>query len=119
MAVNLIIFILNIILSILHPIKHIPQIIHTVTTKKANDLSSLNILCEFILNIMSLVSCILVYVFMGKQKFFIPILIGKASSTIFIVTIYILKIKYTDSNTYNIQSTIEERSPLNYKSFDV
>lgn len=116
MSINLIILILNIVLSILHPIKHIPQILHTITTKKANDLSELNILCEFILNIMSLTSCILVYVYMGKQKFFLPILIEKASSTVFIITIYILKIKYT--NPHNIQSTIEERAPLNYKSFD-
>ena len=117
MSISLIILILNTVLSVLHPIKHIPQILHTIATKKANDLSKLNILCEFILNIMSLTSCILVYVYMGKHKFFLPILIEKASSTVFIITIYILKIKYTDS--HNVQSTVEERSPLNYKSFDV
>tara|TARA_X000000950_G_C13781092_1_gene605109 strand:+ start:220 stop:573 length:354 start_codon:yes stop_codon:yes gene_type:complete len=117
MSINLIVLILNIVISVLHPIKHIPQILHTVITKKANDLSKLNILCEFTLNIMSLTSCILIYVYMGKQKFFLPILIEKASSTIFIITIYILKIKYTHPN--NIKSTIEERAPLSYKSFDV
>ena len=116
MNISFIVLILNIILSILHPIKHIPQILHTVSTKKANDLSKLNILCEFILNIMSLTSCILVYVFMGKQKFFLPILIEKASSTIFIITIYILKIKYT---TDQEETTIEERYPLNYRSINV
>lgn len=85
---------LNIIISVLHPIKHIPQILHTINTKKVEDLSKTNIICELVLNLMSVSSCILVYIYMGKKTFFIPILVEKLSSTILIGTIYYLKDKY-------------------------
>lgn len=115
MNINFILLIFNSIIFILHPIKHIPQIIHTVKTKRANDISKVNIICEFILNIMSLISSILVYIYMGKHTFFVPILIEKLSSTIFIITIYCLRMKYSYDD---IPCTNEETMPLNYKSFD-
>ena len=100
-------FIFNTIISILHPIKYIPQIIHTINTEKANDLSQLNIICEIGLNLMSLTSCILIYFSVGKKIYFLPIIIEKSSSTIFIIMIYILKQKYTIVHSY------EESIPLN------
>lgn len=103
-----IILALNIIISILHPIKHIPQIIHTIQIKRTEDLSKTNIICELGLNIMSLTSCILIYFYMGKHKFFLPIVIEKASSMVFITIIYILKNKYT-LKTF----TYEEIKPIN------
>ena len=100
--------VLNTIISILHPIKHIPQIIHTMQIKRTEDLSKTNIICEFGLNIMSLTSCILVYFYMGKHKLFLPVIIEKASSTIFITIIYILK------NEYALKThTYEEIKPIN------
>jgi len=119
--ISTLLLILNICISILHPIKHIPQIYHTITTKKANDLSKLNIVCELGLNLLSLTSCILVYVFMGKQIFFLPILIEKASSTVFICIIYYLKVKYTIiTYEYEEIKPVNEMSPINkYNSLNV
>lgn len=121
MDISTLLLILNICISILHPIKHIPQIYHTITTKKANDLSKLNIVCELGLNLLSLTSCILVYMFMGKQIFFLPILLEKASSTIFICVIYYLKVKYTIiTYEYEEIKPVNEMSPINkYNSLNV
>ena len=104
---------LNIIISILHPIKHIPQILHTINTKKVEDLSKTNILCELGINLMSVSSCILVYIYMGRKPFFIPILVEKLSSTILIGTIYYLKDKYTICKI-----SYEEIKPINNKDYE-
>jgi uncharacterized protein with PQ loop repeat len=113
---------LNIIISILHPIKHLPQIAHTIQTKKVEDLSKINILCELGLNILSVTSYIMIYICMEKKTLFIPIIVEKVSSLIFIGTIYYLKIKYTTSSY-----TYEEIRPVtqnnvqieNYKSINL
>jgi len=99
---------LNSIISILHPVKHIPQIIHTINTKRVEDISKINIICELSMNIMSVTSCLLIYFYTGKKMFFLPIIIEKLSSTVFIGTIYYLKIKYTLS-----QYSYEEITPIN------
>ena len=108
MDIATILLVLNTIISILHPIKHIPQIIHTIQIKRTDDLSKTNIICELGLNVMSLTSCILIYFYMGKHKFFLPIVIEKSSSLVFITIIYILKNKYT-LKTF----TYEEIKPIN------
>ena len=100
MNISILILILNITNSIIHPIKHIPQIIHTIKTKSADDLSLMNIICEIILNFLSVISFLLMYFYVGKNTIFIPIIIEKLSSTIFITTIFYLKKKYT--NTHQI-----------------
>jgi len=112
MDISNILLLMNICISVLHPIKHIPQIYHTINTKKAEDLSKLNIVCELGLNLLSLTSCILVYVYMGKQTFFLPILVEKASSTIFICIIYNLKIKYTKIYAYEEIKQTNEMNPI-------
>jgi len=113
MDIATILLVLNTIISILHPIKHIPQIIHTIQIKRTEDLSKTNIICELGLNVMSLTSCILVYFYMGKHKFFLPVIIEKASSTVFITIIYILKNKYTvNSFTYEEIKPINESVPI-------
>tara|TARA_Y100000992_G_scaffold94616_1_gene60914 strand:- start:157 stop:492 length:336 start_codon:yes stop_codon:yes gene_type:complete len=99
---------LNIIISILHPIKHIPQILHTINTRRVEDLSKANIICELGINIMSVSSCILVYIYMGKKIFFIPVLVEKLSSMILIGTIYYLKDKYSIG-----PYSYEEINPIN------
>ena len=103
MNISLLILILNIINSIIHPIKHIPQIIHTLKRKSADDLSCSNIICELILNILSVITFLLMYFYVHKKILFIPIIIEKLSSTIFIITIFYLKKKYTNTEkfTYN------------------
>ena len=111
MDVSTFLFLFNTLISILHPIKYIPQIVHTIHTQKANDLSNLNIICELGLNVMTLTSCIVIYFNVGKQNFFLPIIIEKSSSTIFIIMIYMLKQKYTIEHTY------EESIPLKSKDF--
>ncbi len=102
-----ILLIMNIFISILHPLKYIPQILHTIDTQKADDLSKTNILCELGMNVLSSISCILAYYYIGKQAFFLPVVIEKTSSTIFICVIYHLKTKYTTVYTY------EEIKPIN------
>ena len=102
------ILLLNTINSILHPIKHIPQIIHTLKTKSVNDLSLINIICELGLNLLSVISFLLMYFCMEQKIFFIPIIIEKFSSTIFITTIFYLKRKYTNTE----KSTYNEIKPL-------
>jgi uncharacterized protein with PQ loop repeat len=122
MGLERFILFLNIIISILHPIKHLPQIAHTIQTKKVEDLSKTNILCELGLNILSVTSCIMIYVCMGKKTLFIPIIVEKISSLIFIGTIYYLKIKYTmPSYTYEeIRSVTQNNLQTeNYKSINL
>ena len=80
------------------------------------DLSKTNIICELSLNILSLSSCILVYFYMGKQLFFLPIIIEKGSSTLFICIIYILKIKYTRVYSYEEIIPISNNNRLNRNS---
>lgn len=117
MELSNILLVLNIFISILHPLKHIPQIIHTMETKKVEDLSKTNILCELGMNVFSTISCVLAYYRIGKQTFFLPVVIEKATSTVFICIIYHLKKKYTRVYTY------EEIKPINqddkYQSINV
>ena len=114
MEITEFLLILNILTSILHPIKHIPQIMHTLQTKKVEDLSKLNIICELIINVMHLTSFSLIYVYIGKKKFFIPIIIEKVTSTMFIGTILYLKIKYTlGSYTYEEIKPIQTYNAVN------
>ena len=119
MDIATILLVLNTIISILHPIKHIPQIIHTIQIKRTEDLSKTNIICELGLNIMSLTSCILVYFYMGKHKFFLPVIIEKSSSLVFITIIYILKNKYTvKTYTYDEIKPINTNIPLYEKQIE-
>ena len=115
MELSNVLLIMNICISIMHPIKHIPQIIHTLNTKKADDLSKANILCELGLNVFSLTSCVLAYYHIGKQAFLLPVVIEKASSTIFICYIYHLKTKFTHVYTYEEIKPIQqnETKPIN------
>ncbi len=108
MNLSTLILLLNIINSILHPIKHIPQIIHTLKTKSVNDLSLMNIICELGLNLLSVICFLLMYFCMEHKIFFIPIIIEKLSSTIFISTIFYLKKKYTNTQ----QIAYNEIKPL-------
>jgi len=105
--ISTLLLIMNIFISIMHPIKHIPQIIHTMQTKKVDDLSKTNILCELGMNVFSTVSSVLAYYHIGKQTFFLPVVIEKSTSTVFICVIYHLKTKYTRAYTY------EEIKPIN------
>ena len=109
---------LNSIISILHPVKHIPQIIHTINTKRVEDISKLNIICELGMNILSVTSCLLIYFYMGKKMFFLPIIIEKLSSAVFIGTIYYLKVKYTlNAYPYSYEEIIPINIPTNlYKN---
>ena len=113
--ISTLLLIMNIVISIMHPIKHIPQIIHTLNTKRADDLSKENILCELGINILSLSSCVLAYYHIGEQAFLLPVVIEKASSTLFICYIYHLKTKYTYAYTYEeIKPTqLTETKPVN------
>jgi uncharacterized protein with PQ loop repeat len=119
---------LNSIISILHPVKHIPQIIHTINTKRVEDISKINIICELGMNIMSVTSCLLIYFYMGKKMFFLPIIIEKLSSTVFIGTIYYLKIKYTltpysyeEITPINSQTILHKNTEndIQYESFNI
>ncbi len=114
MEITEFLLILNIISSILHPIKYIPQIIHTIKTKKVEDLSKVNIICELILNMMHLTSFSLIYIYIGQKQFFIPIIVEKVTSTIFIGSVLYLKNKYT-VGTYNFEEIKPIPIPYNFK----
>lgn len=128
MEMSTFLLLLNSIISILHPVKHIPQIIHTINTKRVEDISKINIICELGMNIMSVTSCLLIYFYMGKKMFFLPIIIEKLSSTVFIGTIYYLKIKYT-LTPYSYEEITHINSPtilhkntekdIQYESFNI
>jgi uncharacterized protein with PQ loop repeat len=128
MEMSTFLLLLNSIISILHPVKHIPQIIHTINTKRVEDISKINIICELGMNIMSVTSCLLIYFYMGKKMFFLPIIIEKLSSTVFIGTIYYLKIKYT-LTPYSYEEITPINSPtilhkntekdIQYESFNI
>tara|TARA_Y100001970_G_C14202547_1_gene841970 strand:+ start:1174 stop:1509 length:336 start_codon:yes stop_codon:yes gene_type:complete len=100
MNICYLILFLNIIISVLHPIKHIPQIIHTLNTKKVEDLSKLNIISELCLNILSITSFLIMYIYMNNTTYILPIIIEKFSSICFVIIIFYLKNKYTINHNY-------------------
>ena len=108
MYLSYLILLLNVSISIFHPIKYIPQIIHTIKRKSADDLSFTNIICELVLNFLSVISFLLMFFYVNKKSFFIPIIIEKFSSTIFILFIFYLKKKYTNTQ----QIAYNEIKPL-------
>jgi hypothetical protein len=102
-----IILILNILISIIHPLKYIPQIIHINESQSVNDLSLYYLQGETVLNILSMIICIDMTLHIDKLIYFFPIIFEKLLSLIMILYITYLKKKFSIENTWTDVSSID------------
>jgi uncharacterized protein with PQ loop repeat len=85
----------NIILSVLHSIKHVPQCIHMIQNNSADGVSLCYIHGEMGLNILSVFTTFKMYVTLHNPTYLLPILLEKSFSFTMIVVMLHLKKKYS------------------------
>ena len=102
-------FIINILVSIMHPLKYIPQISHINNRQSTEDISLNYVLGEVIENIIS-TSLTLKMIFDTHEfVYFIPLFSEKVFT--FTIILYILYLKNKFSNN-NIEDSLDESSDL-------
>ena len=93
------ILIINILISILHSIKHVPQCIHMIEHKNADGLSMQYIRGELLLNGLSSGVTFKLLCTLHHATYLLPILIEKILALSMIITMFYLKQKYSHNNT--------------------
>lgn len=95
----------NIILSVLHSIKHVPQCIHMIENSSADGVSLCYIRGELVLNILSVFTTFKMFVSLHNATYLLPVLIEKSFSFTMIIVMFYLKTKYSiedsDDSDYN------------------
>ena len=86
--------IMNIIVSILHSTKHVPQCIHMIENKSGDGLSIKYIQTELGLNVLSAITTFKMFVELHNSIFLLPVLLEKIFGFSMIITMYCLKKKY-------------------------
>ena len=89
----------NIIISILHSIKHVPQCIHMIENESADGVSLCYIRGEMILNLLSVFTTFKMFVGLHNATYLLPVLIEKTFSFTMIVMMFYLKNKYSDEDS--------------------
>jgi hypothetical protein len=87
--------IVNIIISVLHSVKHVPQCLHMMEHENADGLSIRYIQGELLLNMLSSVVTFKMFVTIHNSFYLLPVLIEKTFAFSMIITMYYLKQKYT------------------------
>ena len=87
--------IVNIIISVLHSVKHVPQCLHMMEHENADGLSTRYIQGELLLNMLSSVVTFKMFVTIHNSFYLLPVLIEKTFAFSMIITMYYLKQKYT------------------------
>ena len=85
----------NIILSVLHSIKHVPQCVHMIRNNSADGVSLCYIHGELGLNLLSVFATFKMYVTLHNPTYLLPILLEKSFSFTMIVVMLHLKKKYS------------------------
>ncbi len=89
--------IVNIIISILHSIKHVPQCIHMIEHNNADGLSMRYIQGEILLNVLSSGVTFKLFCTLHHAIYLIPILIEKTVALSMIIVMFYLKQKYSNT----------------------
>jgi len=97
---------LNIVVSLLHSIKHVPQCIHMVRHENADGLSMQYIQGEMLLNLLSVIASFKIFLTLHHAFYLLPILIEKTVALNMICVMCYLKQKYSNSNDdwYSVDS---------------
>lgn len=105
-----IILITNIIVSILHPLKYIPQCLHIIQRESADDISLQYIHGEILLNAISTTISINMLFNVHNFVYFLPIICEKSLSLGMILYIAYLKHTFQLNNTdvWNSVSSIDD-----------
>jgi hypothetical protein len=98
--------VLNIIVSFLHSIKHIPQCMHMIENETSESLSMRYIQGELFLNMLSTMTTFKLFITIHNSMYLLPILIEKSFAFCMIVVMFHLKLKYSnedrdDESEYN------------------
>ena len=91
------ILIMNITISLLHAIKHVPQCIHMIEHKNADGLSMQYIRGELLLNGLSSVVTFKLLCSLHHATYLLPTLVEKVTSLSMIIAMFHLKNKYSHS----------------------
>ena len=116
-----IILITNIIVSILHPLKYIPQCLHIIQRESADDISLQYIQGEILLNAISTTISVSMLLNVHNFLYFLPIICEKSLSLGMIIYIAYLKHKFQLNNhdVWNSISSIDDTDDDNdYEYWD-
>lgn len=96
----------NVIISVLHSIKHIPQCMHMIENETSESLSMRYIQGELFLNMLSTMTTFKLFITIHNSMYLLPILIEKSFAFCMIVIMFHLKLKYSnedrdDESEYN------------------
>lgn len=96
----------NVIISVLHSIKHIPQCMHMIENETSESLSMRYIQGELFLNMLSTMTTFKLFITIHNSMYLLPILIEKSFAFCMIVVMFHLKLKYSnedrdDDSEYN------------------
>lgn len=96
----------NVIISVLHSIKHIPQCMHMIENETSESLSMRYIQGELFLNMLSTMTTFKLFITIHNSMYLLPILIEKSFAFCMIVVMFHLKLKYSnedrdDESEYN------------------
>lgn len=93
------ILIMNITISLLHAIKHVPQCIHMIEHKNADGLSMQYIRGELLLNGLSSAVTFKLLCSLHHATYLLPTLVEKVMSLSMIIAMFHLKNKYSHTQT--------------------
>jgi len=89
----------NVIISVLHSIKHIPQCMHMIENETSEGLSMRYIQGELFLNILSTMTTFKLFITIHNSMYLLPILIEKSFAFCMIVVMFHLKLKYSNEDS--------------------
>ena len=86
--------VLNIIVSVLHSIKHLPQCIHMINQKNGDGLSIQYIYSELLLNMVSTLTTFKMFIAIHNSIYLLPVLLEKTFGFGMIIAMFYIKKKY-------------------------
>ena len=89
----------NVIISVLHSIKHIPQCMHMIENETSEGLSMRYIQGELFLNMLSTMTTFKLFITIHNSMYLLPILIEKSFAFCMIVVMFHLKLKYSNEDS--------------------
>jgi len=89
----------NVIISVLHSIKHIPQCMHMIKNETSESLSMRYIQGELFLNMLSTMTTFKLFLTIHNSMYLLPILIEKSFAFCMIVVMFHLKLKYSNEDS--------------------
>ena len=91
--------IVNVIISVLHSIKHIPQCMHMIENETSESVSMCYIQGELFLNMLSTITTFKLFITIHNSMYLLPILIEKSFAFCMIVVLFHLKHKYSNEDS--------------------